>query len=106
LISESRKGDAADPEHRGQQQQEEVEAVDSEAVVDAEPGDPGLVDRVLQARATGVEADDDRDREAERGEGPEHRPGADRPARQEEADEAERKGCPEKRAAHELLRRK
>ncbi len=45
--------------------------------------------RVLQAGAAGVEAGDQRDRDAERDDGAQRRPPAGRPLRQEEADEAE-----------------
>ena len=50
LLAEGGEGDAADPEHRGQQDQEEVEAVDPEAVVDAEAGDPGRRRRCAAGR--------------------------------------------------------
>ena len=56
LLAESGEGRSRRPQHRGEQDEEDVEPVDAEAVVDAEAGDPVDVDRVLQAGGAGIEA--------------------------------------------------
>ena len=106
LLAEGGEGDPAGPEHRGQQHEEEVEAVDAEAVVDAEPGDPGRVDGVLQAGGAVVEAEGHDHGDHQRHQRARGRPPADDPLRQEEADDAEREGCPEERVDHDCWIRK
>ncbi len=106
LLPEGGKGRAAGPQHRRQQDEEDVEPVDAEAVVDAEPGDPGDVDGVLQARGAGVEAGQGADRQSQRDKRAERRPPAGRPLRQEQADDAEGQRGPEQGVGHQLARRK
>ena len=65
LLAEGGERGAAEPEQRRQHDEEDVEPVEPEAVVDAEPGDPADVDGVLQPGA-GVEAGEQRDRDAQR----------------------------------------
>ena len=100
LLAEGCERRPGRPDHRGEEDQEDVEAVDAEAVVDAEAGDPGDVDGVLQAGGAGVEAGEDRHRQAERDDRAQHSPPAHQPPRHEEAEEAEDEGCPEDRVAH------
>ena len=106
LFAERGEGDPADPEHRGQQHQEEVQPVDPEAVVDAEPGDPGRVDGVLEAGLAVVEAEGHDHADHQRRHRARGRPPADQPLRQEEADEADREGEPEERVDHDCWMRK
>jgi hypothetical protein len=89
------------PEQRGQQHQEDADAVDAELEADAELRDPALVDDVLEIPPRRIEAGDQDDRQHERGERPQRRPPAGDAGRQQEADQADGDGDDEDRDQHQ-----
>jgi hypothetical protein len=88
VLSEGGHERARHPGERGQEDHEQVEAVDPKLVANAELWDPLVVRHVLQAPGAGVEVGEQHDRVGEYRDGPrQHRP-ARVGARQRRPDQA------------------